>query len=173
MRYLRLLTPMSLLLLLGACALFQQIPGRATNGAATTEAGAVWGKTISVPGACPSIEFMGAQNIGKITALCSDNGANQSVTAETVDANSVLQSAINGQTALGQQAVGLAQTIISTFGAAGKVASGGLGVTHTPSASMALSPQMPSPTVVKPGVPCPPGTVPSVITAIGTACNPT
>lgn len=117
-----------LLLGLSGCALFQQVPGRATNGTVQTEAGAVWGKSTANPGGCPAIEFMGAQNVGEVSATCTGAGAAQSITAKSIDANSVLQTAIAGQTALGQQLSAVAQAALAALAAGGKTAAtGGLG----------------------------------------------
>lgn len=128
--------------LLAGCALFQQVPGRVTNGTVTSEAGGVWGK--STPGTgCPGIEFMGAQNVGIVDAKCSGSGTDQSIHAEAVDANAVLKSAIDGQVQLGQQVVGLAQSVIAAFGAAGKVATGGLGVAAPMSPTTGMRGSMP------------------------------
>lgn len=108
----------TLLLSLTGCALFQQVPGRATNGTIQTEAGAVWGKSTASPGGCPAIEFMGAQNVGEVAATCSGSGAEQSLTAKSIDANSVLQTAIAGQTALGQMVTDLAKQAMTMAAAA-------------------------------------------------------
>lgn len=128
--------PLIALLLLGlsGCALFQQVPGRASNGTIQTEAGAVWGKSTANPGGCPAIEFMGAQNVGEVSATCTGNGANQSITAKSIDANSVLTTAIAGQTALGQQLANVAQAALAALAAGGKTAAtggalGGIGPT--------------------------------------------
>lgn len=122
-----LLAAAAVALTLSGCALFQQVPGRVTNGTVTSEAGGVWGKTTMVQGNCPSIEFMGAQNVGEVAATCSGNGAQQSITAKSIDANSVLATAIQGQTALGNNMASVAQALIGLLGAAKAGATGGLG----------------------------------------------
>lgn len=150
-------------LVLTGCALFQQVPGRVTNGAVTSEAGGVWGKTTSNPNGCPSIEFMGAQNVGEVSATCTGNGTGQSITAKSIDANSVLATAIQGQTALGQQLSAVAQAALAALASGGKTAAtGGLG------AMGSIAPPSPS------------GPTPSdcayvgrtlVITSTGTSCE--
>lgn len=114
-------------LLLGGCALFQQVPGRVVATGFTTEAGAVYGETTAVPGGCPSIRFGGAQNVGEVAATCEDGGKKQSLTAKSIDANSVLTTAIQGQTALGNNMASVAQALVALLGAAKTGATGGLG----------------------------------------------
>lgn len=130
------LAPLALLLL-GGCALFQQVPGRVTANGITTEAGGIYGESTPTPGGCPAIKFMGNQDVGKVVAGCTGNGAAQWVSAEAVTASTNLQAAINGQTALGQQLADIAMAALAALGAAGKVASGGLALPQ-PQAALEL-----------------------------------
>lgn len=144
----------ALALSLSGCALFQQVPGRVTTTDFTTEAGAVYGKTVPVPGGCPGIVFGGAQNVGEVTATCTGSGAAQSITAKSIDANSVLQTAIAGQTALGQQLANVAQAALAALAAGGKTAATG-GALGTPGPTGPAG----DPGVRLPMLVCPVGTV--------------